>query len=89
VFVLTYHSPSLAPGHTPYVRTAADLQYFLGWIEAYLAFFFGEIGGKPATPGLVLERALALTGRPGSVPPASVTGRAATAPGRSSRSDAR
>lgn len=60
VFVLTYHSPSLAPGHTPYVRTAGDLQYFLGWIEAYLAFFFGEIGGKPATPDFILERALAL-----------------------------
>jgi hypothetical protein len=60
VFVVTYHSPSLAPGHTPYVRSAADLQYFLGWLEAYLAFFFGEIGGKPATPGFILERALAL-----------------------------
>ncbi|HEY1260096.1 MAG TPA: polysaccharide deacetylase family protein [Stellaceae bacterium] len=50
VFSFTYHSPSLAPGYTPYVRSAADLQAFLRRIEQYLEFFIGEIGGRPATP---------------------------------------
>lgn len=27
----SFHSPSLAPGHTPYVRTAADLDAFYDW----------------------------------------------------------
>ncbi|MEG3164090.1 polysaccharide deacetylase family protein [Sphingomonas sp. PB2P19] len=29
----SFHSPSLAPGHTPYVRDAADLARFHGWWE--------------------------------------------------------
>src|SRR3954464_9883601 len=60
VFSLTYHSPSLAPGNTPYVRDAAELQSFLRRIEQYLEFFMTEIGGRPATPFEVKERALAL-----------------------------
>ncbi|HEU0155564.1 MAG TPA: polysaccharide deacetylase family protein [Stellaceae bacterium] len=50
VFSFTYHSPSLAPGYTPYVRSGADLQAFLRRIEQYLEFFTGEIGGRAATP---------------------------------------
>jgi hypothetical protein len=50
VFSLTYHSPSLAPGNTPYVRSEADLQAFLTRIEQYLKFFLEEVGGRPATP---------------------------------------
>lgn len=50
VFSLTYHSPSLAPGNTPYVRTSADLTTFLDRIERYLDFFMGEVGGRAATP---------------------------------------
>ena len=50
VFSFTYHSPSLAPGNTPYVRNQADLSAFLRRIEQYLDFFLGEIGGRPATP---------------------------------------
>ncbi|WP_439596820.1 glycosyltransferase [Falsiroseomonas sp.] len=45
-FVLTYHSPSLAPGNTPYVRDAAQLARFLGWLDDYYAFFREEIGGR-------------------------------------------
>lgn len=48
-FVLSYHSPSLEPGHTPYVRTKQDLDSLLYWIEAYLDFFLGEIGGTTST----------------------------------------
>ncbi len=46
VFVLTYHSPSLEPGSTPYVRTAADLTHFLAWLEEFYDFFTSEIGGR-------------------------------------------
>jgi len=50
VFSFTYHSPSLAPGNTPYVRSEADLRAFLRRIEQYLDFFTGELGGRAATP---------------------------------------
>ena len=43
-FSLTYHSPSLEPGHTPYVRDGADLARFLGSIEQVLTFFRDDAG---------------------------------------------
>ena len=49
VFVLTYHSPSLVPGNTPYVRSLGDRDAFLGWLDAYYAFFREEIGGRNAS----------------------------------------
>jgi hypothetical protein len=49
VFTLSYHSPSLAPGHTPYVRDAAGLEGFLGRIEAVLRCFRDELGGAFTT----------------------------------------
>jgi len=48
-FSLTYHSPSLEPGHTPYVRSEADLGRFLERIETVLAFFRDEMGGRFTT----------------------------------------
>jgi len=36
VLNFAFHSPSLAPGHTPYVRDAADLARFHGWWHAVL-----------------------------------------------------
>jgi hypothetical protein len=36
VLNFSFHSPSLVPGHTPYVRDAADLAAFYGWWEAIL-----------------------------------------------------
>ena len=59
VFSLTYHSPSLVPGHTPYVRTQADLHTLLDTLKRTLDFFFGQLGGRPTTPFEVRERALA------------------------------
>jgi hypothetical protein len=50
IFCFNYHSPSLAVGNTPYVRSAADLRAFLRRMEQYFEFFMGEIGGRPATP---------------------------------------
>lgn len=72
VFSLTYHSPSLAPGNTPYVRSAADLRSFLSTIEQYLGFFIDEIGGRAATPFEV--KALA-SGLPSFPPRRQRTGR--------------
>lgn len=45
IYSLTYHSPSLVPGHTPYVRSAADLAGFMHTIEAFCDFFRDELGG--------------------------------------------
>ncbi len=50
LFTLTYHSPSLAPGMTPYVRDQGDLERFLGELDAYLGFFLEELGGRAITP---------------------------------------
>ena len=50
VFSLTYHSPSLTPGNTPYVRTERDLDIFLKNIEGFVRFFLEELGGRPSTP---------------------------------------
>lgn len=48
-FSLVYHSPSLAPGNTPYVRTQSDLVRFLATIEAVLAYFRDVVGGRFTT----------------------------------------
>ncbi len=34
----SFHSPSLAVGHTPYVRSAEDLEQFYAWWEAIFAY---------------------------------------------------
>jgi hypothetical protein len=57
LFVIGYHSPSLQPGNTPYVRTAADLQHLLAWLEGYMEFFLGEIGGRMSTPDAIYSAA--------------------------------
>lgn len=49
-FSFTFHSPSVEPGHTPYVRSLHDLEHFLARIESYCEFFFGELGGTTSTP---------------------------------------
>jgi hypothetical protein len=49
-FSFTFHSPSLKPGCTPYVRTEADRDAFLRTIDQYCDFFFGRIGGVASTP---------------------------------------
>ncbi|CAN5562577.1 hypothetical protein BH09PSE4_BH09PSE4_18860 [soil metagenome] len=37
VLNFSFHSPSLVPGHTPYVRDATDLARFYAWWDAILA----------------------------------------------------
>ncbi|QYU70382.1 polysaccharide deacetylase family protein [Leptolyngbya sp. 15MV] len=38
VLVLSFHSPSLAFGHTPYVRSEADLDRLYGWLSGVYAY---------------------------------------------------
>ena len=45
IFTLSYHSPSLEPGNTPYVRTHRDLAMFLDRISGFLSFFQDQLGG--------------------------------------------
>ena len=48
-FTLVYHSPSLAPGHTPYVRSDSELSAFLSAIEDVLIHFRDVVGGRFTT----------------------------------------
>lgn len=48
-FTLTYHSPSLEPGHTPYVRSKDELASFLASLEQVLRFFRDSLGGRFTT----------------------------------------
>ncbi len=57
VFSFTYHSPSMAPGNTPYVQNARQLAEFLDRFERYFDWFLGDLGGVPATPLEIREQA--------------------------------
>ncbi len=47
VFCLSFHSSTLLPGSTEYVRDQADYDVFVGRIERYLDVFMNELGGQP------------------------------------------
>jgi hypothetical protein len=49
-FVLSFHSPSVEPGNTPYVRNEADLAAFLERLRRYLTCFRDELHGRFVTP---------------------------------------
>ena len=55
LFVMHYHSPSLSPGHTPYVRSAKDADRFVQCIWEVSRFFFEEVGGMPGYPPDLLD----------------------------------
>jgi hypothetical protein len=64
LFSLSFHSPSVEPGHTPYVRDAADLRRFWAWWDGVLALF-AKKGVVPARPADLLDAAWrARTGLP-------------------------
>ena len=46
LLVLSFHSPSLMPGQTPYVRNERDLDAFYDWWRAIYAYL-GDRGVKP------------------------------------------
>lgn len=49
LFCISFHSPSVVPGNTPYVRNAAELARFKDWISIVLDYLVTEIGAQPAT----------------------------------------
>jgi hypothetical protein len=55
VFSLTYHSPSMAAGHTPYVRSEADLERFIATVHDFCAWFRDELGGQFASMSQLRE----------------------------------
>lgn len=55
-FVMHYHSPSLALGHTSYTKTQADLDEFLGRLSQVCRYFFEELGGMPGNPADLVPR---------------------------------
>jgi hypothetical protein len=58
LFVLSLHSPSMAPGNTPYVRSEADRDELLATLDSFFGFFMAELGGVPTDP-LAVRAALA------------------------------
>jgi hypothetical protein len=60
-FALTFHSPSLKPGCTPYVRTERERDVFLHVIQQFCEFFFTERGGVPTTPSLLYSQIVGST----------------------------
>jgi hypothetical protein len=55
---ISFHSPSLVPGNTPYVRDAADLRRFYAWLDGVLGFLL-RAGVTPVSPDDVLAAAQA------------------------------
>ena len=49
VLNLTLHSPSVQPGNTPYVRTAADLEAFFANLRSVLEFCVRSLGARCMT----------------------------------------
>ena len=53
VLVFSFHSPSLQPGHTPYVRSEDELDAFYDWWRAAFAELASR-GVRPATVGQIM-----------------------------------
>jgi hypothetical protein len=53
---LSFHSPSLVPGNTPYVRNARDLRAFNRWWDVVLDYLAGE-GIQPAKASELVQAA--------------------------------
>lgn len=63
LFMLSLHSPSIEPGHTPFVRDQADRRELFARLDGYLAFFHHRLGGI-ATEPLSMRMLLRTTGGP-------------------------
>lgn len=53
LFSLSFHTPSVVPGHTPYVRDAADLKTFWSWWDGVFDLFARE-GVTPIRSGEII-----------------------------------
>ena len=49
-FCLAFHSPSVEPGNTPYVKSTHELDRFIARICRFLEFFMEKLTGIPSTP---------------------------------------
>jgi len=56
-FGLTYHSPSLVPGNTSYVKSATDLETFLTVLEQYIDYFLNTMQGQTKSLSSYLKSA--------------------------------
>ena len=56
IFSFAFHSPSVEPGHTPYVRSYDELQKFLSRCRQFFDFFMGDLEGQPITPLKLKEK---------------------------------
>lgn len=56
LLVLSFHSPSLAPGFTPYVRTQEDVEILYDWLRSVYGYFAIR-GVKSATVAEVIAAA--------------------------------
>ena len=57
VFVFSFHSPTVVPGCTSYVRDERELEAFLDRCRKFYDFFLGDLGGRSMTP-IELRRSL-------------------------------
>ncbi|KAF0102846.1 MAG: WalW protein [bacterium] len=58
IFVFSFHSPSVHPGFTPYVRDMAGLERFLDKTRRYFEWFMRELNGSSMTPLEIRQRLL-------------------------------
>lgn len=56
IFSFAFHSPSVEPGHTPYVSSTSDLDQFLDRCRRFFDFFMGELGGIPSDPVAIKQQ---------------------------------
>jgi hypothetical protein len=59
VTTLSFHSPTVKAGCTPYTSSEADVGKFLDKCKRYVEFFFEELGGVALSPSEIRTRALA------------------------------
>lgn len=50
IYSFAFHSPSVEPGHTPYITSQNDLEKFIANCHRFFDFFMGELAGQPTTP---------------------------------------
>ena len=55
MFAMAFHSTSIEPGHTPYVRSQKDSVDFLSRLRQFFNFFLGDFNGQPSTPEQIRE----------------------------------
>jgi len=55
-FSFSFHSPSMRPGNTPYVRNERELHEFLDTCRRYFEFFLEDLNGSLSTPDEVLAQ---------------------------------